>query len=96
MAGNLRQARLQAGGRQKFMQYACCPKCHSIYPKEQCVLKDRKGNVSSATCSFIRFPTHPQLSRRMPCKYTTDETTPYLFWEYNSMSVPGILLQEPY
>ena len=50
MASNLRQARTQAGGRQTFVQYVCCPKCCSIYPKEQCVLKDRKGNISSASC----------------------------------------------
>ena len=59
MAHNLAQARKQAGGRQKFVQYACCPKCHSIYPKEECIVKDRKGNISSASCSYIRFPYTP-------------------------------------
>ena len=67
MASNLRQARTQAGGRQTFVQYVCCPKCCSIYPKEQCVLKDRKGNISSASCSHVRFPAHPQHSKRLPC-----------------------------
>ena len=42
MASNQRQARTQVGGRQTFVQYVCCPKCRSIYPKEQCVLKDWK------------------------------------------------------
>ena len=67
MTSNLRQARTQAGGRQTFVQYVCCPKCCSIYPKEQCVLKDRKGNISCASCSHVRFPAHPQHSKRLPC-----------------------------
>lgn len=38
---NVRLARIVAGGRQQFREFCCCVKCHSIYPKEECILKDR-------------------------------------------------------
>ena len=60
MASNLRQARTQAGGRQTFIQYVFCPKCHSVYPKKQSILIDQKGNISNAFCSHVRFLAHPQ------------------------------------
>ena len=95
MPSNLRQARMQAGGRQSFMQYVCCPKCHSTYTKDECVFKDEKGSVSVAFCSYVRFPAHPQRSRRLPCntplmkkvRTLSGNTTfrPYLIYCYKSL-----------
>lgn len=44
-----------------FVQYAVCPKCHSIYPKDDVVSR----RISK--CTFRKWPDHPQIRRRRPC-----------------------------
>ena len=50
---NIRYARLICSGLHTFKQYYCCFKCHSIYPKEECIITNTNGDQSSISCSFI-------------------------------------------
>ena len=103
---NVRLARIVAGGRQHFTEYCCCVRCHSIYPKEECILKDRSGNTSSARCSYVRFPNHPQKNKRLPRGTTLMKQVrsssgkillqPYLTYCYNGViDAIQLLLQRP-
>ena len=49
--------------RDDFDQYAVCPKCHAIYPYHDVVVV--QGDIKK--CSFVRWPMHPQRSKRKPC-----------------------------
>ena len=92
---NTRQARAYSGGRSSFNQYSCCVKCHSIYPKEECMKKDSKGVCSSVLCSYIPFPNHPHSTKRKACntplmkivRLPSGKTAlrPYLTYCYNSI-----------
>ena len=65
---NVYTARKYFGGNiDRFIKYVSCPKCHEIYPMDNCkvVLPDK--SIVSRTCSFVRFPTHPHTIRRRPC-----------------------------
>ena len=50
----------------KFLQYAVCPKCNSIYDIHSCVVT-RFSSKESKCCQHISFPNHPHLSRRKKC-----------------------------
>ena len=50
-----------------FSKYASCPKCHSIYRLELCVLEHADKTTSSKCCSFVKFPKHPYIRLRAPC-----------------------------
>ncbi len=59
--------KFSSSNRDQFNRYVCCPTCHSIYSFQDCVIKLANGQMESKTCSFIRFPTHPQRQHRAPC-----------------------------
>ena len=68
---NIRAARALASNgldcRNNFVQYVCCPNCHTLYSKDQAILKPTTGNMQSKKCDFIKFPNHPQRQHRIPC-----------------------------
>ena len=42
----------------KFKEYVVCPKCHSLYDVDHCIVQS--GSVrSSRKCQYIEFPQHP-------------------------------------
>ena len=52
--------------RSQFIQYVVCPKCHSIYNFDSCIITE--GNrKESKCCQHISFPNHPQLARCSKC-----------------------------
>ena len=53
----------------KFTEYMVCPKCHSLYDLDACVITIG-SKKSSRTCEYIEFPQHPQRSFRQPCGTT--------------------------
>ena len=50
-----------------FSKYATCPKCHSLYRLDLCVLKLPDRTTTSESCSFVKFPHHPHARQRKPC-----------------------------
>ena len=54
-------------GRDSFVQYVCCPSCHSLYLKEDFVISNSNGLTKSRKCSFIQYPNHQQVHHRKPC-----------------------------
>ena len=50
-----------------FSKYVSCPACHSIYTLDSCKIELPDKSVCSRKCSYIRFPNHPHLSKRLPC-----------------------------
>ena len=68
---NIRSARLIVSGgtqgRDGFVQYVCCPSCHSLYRKEDCVISNSNELTESRKCSFMRYPNHPPVHHRKPC-----------------------------
>lgn len=74
--------------------YVVCPKCHSLYSHKDSTFTHRNGTTESARCSYIQFPDHPHLSRRVKCdallmkkvkhgsKY---KLVPYKEYIYNSL-----------
>ena len=53
---------LHAINRDNYQQLIVCEKCNSTYEYSDCL-----NNATNATCSFIRFPRHPQARMRTPC-----------------------------
>ncbi|XP_077866482.1 uncharacterized protein LOC144354692 [Saccoglossus kowalevskii] len=53
--------------RDAFTQYVVCPKCHSIYPFENCFKMKSNGQKVSLKCSHIAFPQHQHQSRQKAC-----------------------------
>ena len=52
--------------RSQFIQYVICPKCHSVYNPDSCIITE--GNrKESKCCQHISFPNHPQLAHRSKC-----------------------------
>lgn len=51
----------------RFIKYASCPRCHSIYSIESCKVVLPNGSPMSSKCSHVEFPNHPQRVRRSPC-----------------------------
>ena len=56
----------QAISRGKYQLLVVCKKCHSTYDYDSC-LKTSIDNRNTATCSFVRYPRHPQARLRAPC-----------------------------
>lgn len=50
-----------------FEKYVVCPKCHSVYDYDDCVIRRSYGGSISKLCQHIAYPNHPQLFRRTPC-----------------------------
>ena len=50
-----------------IVEYVVCPKCHSVYDYENCVVTLRSGKKESKTCCFVKYPSHPHPSKRLPC-----------------------------
>lgn len=50
-----------------FVKYVVCPKCHSVYSYEDCIIRRSYGQSTSKLCQHIAYPNHPQPSRRTPC-----------------------------
>lgn len=50
-----------------FIQYVCCPSCHSIYNWKECTIHLPDDQVVSKHCTFVKFPSHPQLHHRRAC-----------------------------
>lgn len=84
-----------------FRKYVVCKKCHRIYNLSDCI-----ENCHSKACSFRRFPSHPQISRRQPCgsllfktvEMTSGNTHLYPFMTYSYMSLETslqLLLNRP-
>ena len=48
------------------LEYVVCPKCHSLYFLEDCIIR-HNGKLESKLCHFIQFPRHTQLARRSKC-----------------------------
>ena len=49
-----------------FTEYVVCPKCHSLYDKDDCVVKT--GSIqSSKKCQYVEFPNHRMSSCRKQC-----------------------------
>lgn len=53
--------------RKSLRHYVCCPTCHSIYKKEECIVVGDSGELESFKCVHIVFPNHPQLHHRSKC-----------------------------
>ena len=50
----------------KFTDYTVCPKCHSLYDFESCIITS--GSIkSSRKCEYIQFPNHSRATFRQPC-----------------------------
>lgn len=47
-----------------FEKFVCCPDCSSI---ENSLERLPNGKSTSKTCTFVRFPQHPQQRYRKPC-----------------------------
>lgn len=43
------------------------PKCHSIYPIDNCKIVMPNKSIVSSKCSYVVFPNHPHRTRRNPC-----------------------------
>ena len=54
------------GAENDIMLYVSCPKCHSVYKHEDCIIKVN-GQSKSLQCTYVEFPNHPQSRRRSPC-----------------------------
>ena len=57
----------------QIMKFVVCPKCHKLYRFDKCVILSR-GQETSKTCDFVRFPNHPQVKQRSPCGATLLKT----------------------
>ena len=44
-----------------------CPVCFSIYEHDSMIETDDLGKEIPKKCSYIRFPNHPQMNRRIEC-----------------------------
>ena len=65
---NIQAARKITGqSKASFERWVCCPTCSSLYSREGSTTKKANGQIESKKCGFVRFPNHPQSSRRQPC-----------------------------
>ena len=46
--------------------FVVCKSCHSLYEFQNCYTESN-GKRFSKTCSFVKFPHHPQPAHRKPC-----------------------------
>jgi len=51
----------------KFEKFVSCPKCMTRYNYNECTIKKSNGTIASKKCCYIRFPKHPQKTRRTEC-----------------------------
>ena len=51
----------------KFVTYAVCGRCHSIYKVTECILKNADGSTMPKRCDYVQFPNHRQSYRRIAC-----------------------------
>ena len=54
-------------GRDEFEKSVVCPKCCALYSTEECTVRKSNGRVVSKKCDYVRFPNHPQRTRRKQC-----------------------------
>lgn len=50
------------------IEFIVCPKCHSIYSYDDCLVTLPNGKKESKLCRYIKYPNHPHSSRRCPCQ----------------------------
>ena len=51
-----------------FKEYILCPACHMLYGTNiQPLVLGTTQTQTSAKCSFVEFPSHPQQRFRLPC-----------------------------
>lgn len=50
-----------------FTNYVVCPKCHSIYLYEDCVIARANGSFDTKRCYNVAYPKHPHRNQRAPC-----------------------------
>lgn len=50
----------------KIRQYVVCRKCHTLYYKKDCVIGANTAQRGK-TCTFKRYPSHPQHRMRAQC-----------------------------
>lgn len=70
LPNNIRAARQLAtnpDNKNGFTQYVCCPTCHSLYHRDECIIQVPNGHTESKKCTFQRFPFHPLNHLREPC-----------------------------
>lgn len=68
LPGTLYMARIKLGlDKDDFEKFAACPKCNKLYKLEDCIIKKTNGSVISKRCVHVRYPNHPQKSRRTEC-----------------------------
>ena len=51
--------------RDDFQKYVTCPKCNTLYSMEKAIQEGSRQ--VSKSCSYKKFPNHPQKARRKPC-----------------------------
>ena len=49
-----------------FINYVVCPKCHSIYLYEDCVIARANGSFDTKRCRNVAYPKHPHRNQRAP------------------------------
>ena len=50
-----------------FVEFVVCPKCHSIYDYDDCIITKANKSQESKCCKYQPFPDHPHRSRRKKC-----------------------------
>ena len=50
-----------------FKRYVSCPTCHCLYHYDDAFRIAVDGEHVTRKCSFVSFPNHPHLNKRMPC-----------------------------
>ena len=50
--------------RDDYHKLIVCPKCYTTFDYNDCLSKNME-NIKS--CTFVRFPRHPQARMRIPC-----------------------------
>ncbi len=64
---SIHTARKSLGLKYNFTKYVVCRSCWKLYSFDEAVQKC--GSLTaSKECNFVRYPNHPQESRRKPCK----------------------------
>ena len=66
MPGNVYYLKKIIGNNSNILLYVSCPKCHSVYKRNECI-RHRNGHSESLKCSYKEFPNHPHISRRQQC-----------------------------
>ena len=70
LPSNIRAARRLATNhdcKNELTQYVCCPNCHSLYHRDECIIQLPSGQIESKKCTFQKFPFHPVTHFREPC-----------------------------